>query len=200
MQHPESSETPRFALLIRLQGCLLLVAIALIAWSGVPFSWPGNTGYGALVWGAVGAVASYALAMWLTRLSLPVGRSLRRIVSMVHPILAGMSWPQMILVSLLAGLGEELLFRVWLQEWLAGLFAPTLGVAVASLLFALMHAMTRLYFILTLVIGLLLGFAYWQTGSVLLVVTWHALYDLLAIAVITRRPGWLGLGPDGQVV
>ncbi|UHQ55421.1 CPBP family intramembrane glutamic endopeptidase [Microbulbifer sp. YPW16] len=193
MQYLESPDAARIGLLIRMQVALLLLAGGLTAWSGMPFSWSGNTGYGALFWGALGGVVSYALAMWLTRLSLPIGRSLRRIVSMLRPLLAGITWPQMVVVSLLAGLGEELLFRVLLQEWLAGAFSPALGIVIASLLFALLHAMTPLYFFITLAFGLVLGLAYWLTGSVLLVASWHGVYDLVAIAVITRKPEWLGL-------
>lgn len=194
MQYLEPRGPAKIGLLIRLQCGLLLLGAALVLWVGVPFSWLGTTSHdGALFWGAIGAVASYALAMWLTRLSLPVGRSLRRIVSLLRPLLAGITWPQLLLVSLLAGFGEELVFRVLLQGWLAEWLSPLWGIAIASLLFALLHAMTPLYFFLTLVFGALLGAAYWLTGSLLLVATWHALYDLLAIAVITRRPGWLGL-------
>ncbi|SDJ50827.1 CPBP family intramembrane glutamic endopeptidase [Microbulbifer yueqingensis] len=196
MEYLEPRGAVKTGLLIRLQLWLLLAGAAVTLWVGVPFSWLGTLGYGAFSWGCIAAVASYGLAAWLTRLSLPIGRRLRRIVTMLRPLLAGITWPQLVLVSLLAGLGEEVVFRVLLQGWLAEWASPAWSIVIASVLFALLHAMTPLYFFVTLVFGLFLGTAYWLSGSVILVVTWHAVYDLLAIAVITRRPEWLGLCAD----
>ena len=91
-----------------------------------------------------------------------------------------------LLVGLLAGVGEELLFRAALQPWL--------GIVVASLLFGLMHSGTaRLnegasagklaYVLATVVAGYLLGILYVKVG-LLAAISAHAGFDIAILMVL----------------
>lgn len=92
-----------------------------------------------------------------------------------------------IVVSALAGVGEELLFRGVLQAGLAGLTGPWPAVALAGLAFGLAHSLSRAYFILATAMGLYLGALYHLSGSLFVPVAVHALYDALAIAYMLCR-------------
>lgn len=85
------------------------------------------------------------------------------------------------LVSVLAGVGEELLFRGVLQDGLALVSGPWIALAAASMLFGLAHAITPGYFLVATVMGLYLGLLYLQSGNLLIPIVVHALYDWIAI-------------------
>ncbi|QKK02716.1 MAG: CPBP family intramembrane metalloprotease [Pseudomonadota bacterium] len=92
------------------------------------------------------------------------------------------AWPgSVVLVSLLAGVGEELLFRGVVQDGLAGLAHPVIAIAVAAALFGLVHAVSLAYLIVATVIGLYLGLIYHWNGNLLVPIVIHALYDWIAI-------------------
>jgi membrane protease YdiL (CAAX protease family) len=80
----------------------------------------------------------------------------------------------MLLLSLSAGIGEEITLRGALQ--------PKLGIALTSLLFAALHVQYSWYGMLSiLVFGLLLGVIR-QRGSTTAAILVHTLYNLLAVA------------------
>jgi len=72
-----------------------------------------------------------------------------------------------------AGLCEELLFRGLLQSRLVQRFGPAVGVVAAALAFGLMH-MDPLHSPLAFLMGLLLGWAAWRTGTIVTGVLAHA--------------------------
>ncbi len=91
-----------------------------------------------------------------------------------------------IAVSLLAGFGEELLFRGVIQAGLEQLTGTATGLVLASLIFGLLHAITPAYFILATIMGLYLGLLYQLTGNLLIPCLVHALYDWAAITWYLR--------------
>ncbi len=90
-------------------------------------------------------------------------------------------WWGLALVALAAGIGEELLFRGVIQGGLASLVGPWSALVIASLLFGLVHAMTRAYFIIATLAGFYLGLLYLWTGNLLIPVVVHFLYDWVAL-------------------
>lgn len=90
-------------------------------------------------------------------------------------------------LAVLAGLGEELLFRGVIQTALVQSTSPTIGVVLASLLFGLVHWVTFAYFLLAAAMGLYLGLLYHLTGNLMVVVLVHSLYDWAAILYYLRR-------------
>ena len=120
---------------------------------------------------------------------------IRRMVrELLVPLFQNFSLWQLFLVALLAGLGEEMLFRGFVQgglemlleyfdvpaAWLAALF-------IASLLFGVMHPITRTYAVLCMLAGLYLGGLWLWSNNLLVPIMVHALYDFFALFYLVRR-------------
>ena len=92
-------------------------------------------------------------------------------------------------ISLLAGLGEEILFRGVSQEAFTGWFNVWVGVLMASVLFGLMHSITFTYVLLATLMGAYLGCVWlWADHNLLVIVLTHALYDFLVLLWLLRGP------------
>lgn len=61
------------------------------------------------------------------------------------------------------------------------------------MLFGLVHYVSFTYFLVATGLGLVLGTAYQLSGSLELVMVWHAVYDMLAIYCLLRYPHWFGV-------
>ncbi len=121
---------------------------------------------------------------------------LRRFMrTVVVPLFASLPNGALLLVALAAGVGEELLFRGVLQAGLSGWLGPLPGLLLASLAFALVHAVSRAYFLLSLLAGLYLGLIFLWTGNLLVVILVHFLYDWVALHWWVRGPG---AGPPAE--
>ena len=94
---------------------------------------------------------------------------------------------QLALLSLVAGVSEECLFRGVMQGALAGWISPAGALIVASLLFGLCHLVTRAYGVIAALFGAYLGLLWLSTGNLLAPVVAHALYDFVALAYFLRR-------------
>ncbi len=114
-------------------------------------------------------------------------RQLREHVEwMVGEMFPRKSAAEFALVALLAGVGEELLFRGVLQAKLIGWTTPLAGLWLASLLFGLAHALSRLYFAFAVAVGLFLGWITFQYGDLVAPMVAHALYDFVALMYLSR--------------
>lgn len=85
------------------------------------------------------------------------------------------------------GLGEELLFRGYIQTRLLERHAPAVAILVSSLLFGLMH-MDPLQSTLTVFMGVYLGFLVHRFGSLWPAVGAHALNNGIAALFLTLFP------------
>jgi membrane protease YdiL (CAAX protease family) len=103
---------------------------------------------------------------------------------------------ELILISICAGVGEELLFRGWLLFWLAGLDAsgpaPTMfeygaALAASSVAFGLVHPITKLYVVLATLMGLYFGLLVLLTGNLLIPIAAHATYDAVQLIITGYR-------------
>ncbi|HRQ66251.1 MAG TPA: CPBP family intramembrane metalloprotease [Xanthomonadaceae bacterium] len=93
----------------------------------------------------------------------------------------------LVAVALMAGIGEELLFRGVIQAALEGWLGPLAGLLLASLLFGLAHFVTVGYLVLACLMGLYFGLLYQWTGNLLVPILVHALYDWVALRWYLRR-------------
>jgi membrane protease YdiL (CAAX protease family) len=113
----------------------------------------------------------------------------------IGELFGGSSWFELALVSIAAGLGEEVLFRGALQplaiDWLS--FWP--GFILVAILFGLAHAMTKIYFVLAMVIGVYFGWLAARDNNLVAPIVTHAVYDFLALAIIQRRVRKVGTAP-----
>ncbi len=88
-----------------------------------------------------------------------------------------MSMPQLVLLGLSAGIGEEITVRGALQ--------PKLGIVTSSLLFAALHVQYSWYgLVVIFALGLLLGTIRRRSGTTVAMAV-HALYDILAVTTAT---------------
>jgi uncharacterized protein len=92
---------------------------------------------------------------------------------------------ELLIIALLAGLGEEMLFRGILQAWVTdkvgGPYGIGVGLGLSAAIFGLLHSVTPTYALLAGGIGLYLGALWLVTGNLLVPITAHALYDFLAL-------------------
>ncbi len=141
----------------------------------------------ALAISVLATVPPLVLAWWLSRQSFAwVQRLLDRVHQVLDLLFRGAGQGAIIAVSLLAGFGEELLFRGVVQAGFEQLFGAGAALLLASLCFGLVHAITPAYFVLATLMGLYLGLLYQLTGNLLIACLVHALYDWAAITWYLR--------------
>ncbi len=114
----------------------------------------------------------------------------------ILPLFRAASLLDLLLISLLAGLGEELLFRGVLQDALARAFgSPPWALVVASIVFGLAHSITATYVVLAALMGAYFGVLYLSTGNLLVPIVTHAAYDFVALVYLLREAPVVD--PDG---
>jgi membrane protease YdiL (CAAX protease family) len=148
------------------------------------FEWEGAA------WGLLAAVPM--LVGFFAAVRYPVGplRSIKRFTDeTIRPLMTTCSIIDLLGISVLAGVGEELLFRGVLQETFGGWMGVWAGVALAAVLFGLLHAVTPSYAVLAAVMGVYLGLVFHFTDNLLAAVVAHAVYDFVALIWVTRGPG-----------
>lgn len=127
--------------------------------------------------GALPPFAFFMLIMSERAKNVPVTGSLRNIViNEIRDIFSKSSLSDLVLISLLAGFAEELLFR--------GVLQVKFGIIGASILFGLVHAVSPAYMIVTAVMGLYIGILFQWSGSLLVPVQLHFIYDLCALVYL----------------
>ena len=130
----------------------------------------------------LGLVAALGLSGWS-----PFRELSDQVRGFVHGLFAGALPGAVLLISLLAGIGEELLVRGVLQGWLAGHWPAEWAILFAAVVFGLAHAISRLYFVFATLIGLYLGVVYHLTDNLLVVIVAHAVYDWIVIRFYLRQ-------------
>ena len=140
---------------------------------------------------AVPLVGLLALCLWV-----PIGplRSLLKTVEeTLIPLFRHSGFLELAVISLLAGVGEEMFFRGVVQDVVAGWVGGTpgiwVGLACATLLFALAHLITPTYAVLAGIMGLYLGSLWIGTQNLLVPIAAHALYDFLALVYLAKIRG-----------
>jgi membrane protease YdiL (CAAX protease family) len=159
-----------------------LVEVPVLDW--LRFTWEG------VGWGLAATVPM--LAGFFLAARWPVGplRSIRRFTDeTMRPMMAPCSLIDLAGISLLAGLGEELLFRGVIQQAFSGWIGVAGAIAVSALLFGLLHAVTPSYAIFATLMGVYMGLVFHWTDNLLPVILAHALYDFVALVWVTRGPG-----------
>lgn len=101
----------------------------------------------------------------------------------------GTRWLRVLAVASAAGIGEEILFRGFLQGSLEHSLGPLWGLVAASVVFGLAHAISPAYAVIAAIMGLYLGFAWRIGGNLLVPITVHAVYDAAVIGYVLRGGG-----------
>jgi membrane protease YdiL (CAAX protease family) len=171
----------------------LLVGASFLGWALdqpplLHFAWTAS----AVLWGVAATLPLLALFFLLLRWPVgPLKRIQRFSEDVIRPLLAPCSVVDLLGISVLAGLGEEMLFRGVLQEAFTGWFHNVwVGIAVASVLFGVLHSITLAYAVLAAVMGAYLGLVWlYADHNLLTVIVTHALYDFAVLLWLLRGPG-----------
>jgi len=105
----------------------------------------------------------------------------------IVPLFRSCTLLDLAVISALAGLGEELLFRGVVQAGLERASGSTwLALVAASVLFGLAHPITPAYAVLAGLIGAYLGWLLLATDNLLVPIVTHAAYDFVALVYLLR--------------
>lgn len=159
------------------------------------------------LWGALAPIP--IVVTFLCILRWPVGR-LSQIKAFCEdefvPLLGGISWSDMAIIALSAGVGEEMLFRGVLQTSLASWLGWGWGLSVSSLLFGVLHPISLPYIFLMMGVGFYFGGVFLLTGNLLAVMVTHAVYDFALMAYLLKitfrgepRDSIFPIDPDADI-
>jgi uncharacterized protein len=166
------------------EGIMLAAAFAWSWVSGLPL--PLGDPIAGVVWGiaAAGLLAGVNLGLLRAGWSRWPGDSLRHVCRIiVRPLFEHVTAWQIVVVSVLAGMAEELLFR--------GVLQPLIGLPLASLVFGAVHVGGRGfvgYGAWAACIGALFGWLMVETEGLLAPIVAHAVYDAFALAYVRYGP------------
>ena len=185
-------------------ACLIEISLLVIAWV---ISWISNIPlWRSLFWdpqhlliGLSAALPLFVGFVWMLDATPAPTRNIRLMLDrFLRPAMEKFTIPQLAVVSLLAGVCEETLFRDAIQASLTQAFGIGLGIFGGALLFGLAHLVTLLYAAVTITVGILLGWIAHQTGNLLAPIVTHAVYDFTALVYYLRATQPLPLDPSEE--
>lgn len=176
-------------------ACYFEASLALLAWL---FGWladidPFNSlivSETALLNGLLATLPLLILFFAMQQLRYPPLHKIRELLlETLGARLAFRHWTDLVILAAIAGFAEEALFRGFLQPWLEINWGENVGLFGSNLLFALVHAVTPLYAILAMAMGLYMGVMldYGGERNLLVPMVIHAVYDFVAFIVILRE-------------
>jgi len=143
----------------------------------------------ALLYGLLGTLPLFMMFLGLQKQQANSVSAIRDLLlKSLGPQLHLYHWADLLLLATVAGLSEELLFRGLLQPWLETSWGAAAGLILSNLVFGLVHAVTPLYAVLAMLIGLFLGLSmdYGMERNLLTPIIIHSLYDFLAFFMLLR--------------
>ena len=180
----EPDQSAMMLIIFMTASSLAIMALFLyFRWAEVSRSYVQSRPWTALLWCALAAVGAIIPSTWLQE-QMP---ELPNILEGQFDMILKDRWGY-VSVGLLAPLAEELVFRgAILRALLRWCSKPWVGIAISALLFALIHAnpaqMPHAF-----LIGLLLGWLYYRTGSVVPGVVYHWVNNSIAYIVYNLYP------------
>lgn len=181
----DAAETPLLPFGLVIKSQLVFAVLGFILAGGYRGNWQVQDTFFVL-YGLLLATASFLLLLILYKAIPRRLKKLNQDLGKYGAMIGHLSYRQLAVVGVLAGVSEEWLFRAFLQDFIIGFTGPgawgaAKAIIVASLGFAALHGLSKLYFVFTFVMGLMLGYAYYLSGSLLMVIVWHGVYDIIAL-------------------
>ena len=189
LDNPSENEAlPPFPMLVVLEGSLALVAL-LLGWALdhhplSDFEWSPR----AAIQGLEATLPLIGL-LWLSHRwkiepILRIHDFLRR---ELLPYLDGANLLDFAMLSLAAGVGEEILFRGIVQPVISLQVGVIAGLVLTSLIFGCLHPVSLNYVIVATLIGGYLGVVWLISGNILAPIVTHAVYDFLALILLRQE-------------
>jgi uncharacterized protein len=202
--HDDLSPPPNFALMAAVfEATLAVLAVALGSLLEQPPLETFHASLQTLLWGSLATgpiLVLLGLCLWLP--FWPFAEVLRTVQNLLVPLFRQCTLAEMAVIAILAGLGEEMLFRGvlqpamadWLHDLLRGVPAVVpaidwLAAAAVAVVFGLVHAVNTGYALLATLIGFYLGWLWLVSGDLAVPIAAHALYDFLALVYLVKIRG-----------
>lgn len=162
---------------------LTMAVFPLAKWSVVSRHWVRTRPWFVLFWCVVAALGAIVPSVWLQE-HMP---ELPNVVEGEFDMIMKDRWGYLV-VGLLAPLAEEMVFRgAILRSLLQWKQNPWVGIAISALLFAVVH-MNPAQMPHAFLIGLLLGWMYWRTDSIVPGVVYHWVNNTVAYILYNIYP------------
>ena len=164
------------------EGIAFVLAVLLALWLDINLL-PLSSDLGRDV--AIGSLAAVVpAALFVMSFSRQAGRiswisSLRSTLLTMQVIFSKARFPDLVAISLIAGIAEEVLFR--------GVIQTQVGILPASILFGLAHLITPTYAVVTTIMGIYIGILYQVFDSLLVPIQLHFVYDLFALLYLRYK-------------
>jgi membrane protease YdiL (CAAX protease family) len=143
----------------------------------------------AFFYGIIGTIPLFLLFLVLEQISVDSVVAIRRfLMETLGPALQRYDWSDLFVLAAIAGISEEVLFRGVIQPWMESFWGATGGLIGSNIVFGLVHAITPLYLVLAMLVGIYLGLAldYGGERNLLPPIIIHGLYDFLAFMALMR--------------
>ena len=143
----------------------------------------------AILYGVIGTMPLFLMFLALEKIQ---GDSVVKIKNLLlntlGPGLHSYHWTDLLILASIAGVSEELLFRGVIQPWIENSWGAATGLIASNILFGLVHAVTPLYAVLAMLVGIYLSLSLTYCGetNVLVPIIIHGFYDFLAFVVLMR--------------
>jgi membrane protease YdiL (CAAX protease family) len=141
-----------------------------------------HPGVDAVLIGIAATVSLALLLAWFMRTQWSAVAELRRSqIEFLSEIGFDLTPARILLLSLVAGISEELFFRGVLQTVIDRHSSILIAIVLTNIVFGALHARTPFYAIAAGFAGAYFGFLFWETGSLAAPIIAHAAYDYVAL-------------------
>lgn len=168
----------------------LVIALFLLArWTEVSLRWLLTKKWDVLIWSVVAAMGLVVPITWLQE-QMP---ELPNWIEDEQTLLMSNYWGYIVL-GLLAPLSEEIVFRGAILRTLLTSMKPWTAILISAFIFGLIH-MNPVQIPFAFLAGILLGWMYWRTGSILPGMAYHWANNSIAYIIYRAYPD-----PDMKLV
>ncbi len=137
------------------------------------------------VWGLMAAISIIFVLHWGLALTFRIYEfqpEIFKTASYLNDYPAWMSWPLIIMASLVAGICEEIGYRGYLQKPLEQKYGPIVGISITSVVFVVIHlhqAWASGILVGIFTISFMIGFLAYATNSLLPGIIAHVTFDII---------------------
>ncbi|MFW5443936.1 MAG: CPBP family intramembrane glutamic endopeptidase [Methylococcaceae bacterium] len=141
----------------------------------------------AIVYGLFGTLPLFLVFLAMEQMPHASVKKIRQLlIETLGPSMHRYNWADLFILAAIAGVSEEILFRGVIQPWMENSWGMAAGLIGSNIIFGLVHAVTPLYAVLAMSVGIYLGLCldYGGERNLLTPIVIHAVYDFLAFMVI----------------